>query len=49
MRAIWRSTDLVDAVQGQLRFSNDEAAAIRNRLRPAPAGGDSIAAASAVD
>ncbi len=49
MRATWRHADLVDAVQGQLRFSGDEAAAIRDRLRPSPAAGPSIAAATAVD
>jgi hypothetical protein len=49
MRATWRSADLVEAVQGQLRFSGEEAAAIRDRLRPSPAAGDSIAAATAVD
>ena len=49
MRATWRSADLVDAVQGQLRFSRDEAAAIRERLRASLAAEDSIAAAKAVD
>jgi hypothetical protein len=46
MRATWRSAELVDAVQGQLRFSADEASAIRNRLAPSPAPGNLIAAAS---
>ena len=36
MRATWRSADLVEAVQGQLRFSAEEAAAIRERLEPPP-------------
>jgi hypothetical protein len=49
MRATWGSANLVEAVQGQLRFSVDEAAAIRNRLKPSPATGDSIVAATAVD
>ena len=49
MRATWRSADLVDAVQGRLRFSRDEAAAIRERLRASLAAEDSIAAAKAVD
>jgi len=49
MRATWRSADLVDAVQGQLRFSRDEAAAIRERLRGSLAAEDLIAAAKTVD
>ncbi len=49
MRGAWRSTDLVAAWQGQLRFSGDEAAAIRDRLRPSPATASPIAAATAVD
>ena len=49
MRATWKRAELVDAWQGQLRFSGDEAAAIRERLRPSPAAGDSIASAIAVD
>jgi hypothetical protein len=49
MRATWRRTELVDANQGQLRFSGDEAAAIRDRLRTPPAARPSIAVASAVD
>ena len=49
MRATWRRADLVDAVQGRLRFSRDEAAAIRERLRASLAAEDSIAAAKAVD
>jgi hypothetical protein len=49
MRATWRSTDLVAAWQGQLRFSGDEAAAIRDRLGPSPATASPIAATTAVD
>jgi hypothetical protein len=49
MRATWRSADLVEAVQGQLRFAGEEAAAIRDRLRPSPAAGGSLVAATAVD
>jgi hypothetical protein len=49
MRATWRNADLVKAEQGQLRFSGDEAAAIRDRLRLSPAARPSIAAATAVD
>lgn len=48
MRATWRSADLVEAVQGQLRFSADEAVAMHDRLRPRPATA-SIAAATAVE
>jgi hypothetical protein len=36
-------------VQGRLRFSGDEAAAIRERLGASLAAEDSIAAAKAVD
>jgi hypothetical protein len=49
MRATWRNADLVGAVQGQLRFSRDEAAAIRDRLQPSRAAEPSLAAATAVD
>lgn len=49
MRATWRNADLVDAMQGRLRFSGDEAAAIRDRLRLSPAAAPSIGAATAVD
>lgn len=49
MRATWRSADLVEAVQGQLRFSGGEAAAIRDRLRTPSSTPESIAAATAVD
>jgi hypothetical protein len=49
MRATWRRADLVDAVQGQLRCTDDEAAAIRDRLRPSPAAAPSIATPTPVD
>jgi hypothetical protein len=49
MRAKWRSADLVEAVQGQLRFSADEAAAIRHRLRPSAGAAPSGVVATDVD
>lgn len=45
MREVWRSVELVDAAQGQLRFADEEASEIRRRLRTPSASTLTAAAA----